>query len=61
MKAVGSVERKMLARKNGYLKYWNNNWKGKRAGRHMERRNVDILCLRETKWKGSKARNIADG
>ena len=24
----------------------------------MERRNVDILCLQETKWKGSKARNI---
>ena len=27
----------------------------------MERRNVDILCLQETKWKGSKARNIGDG
>ena len=24
----------------------------------MERRNVDIPCLQETKWKGSKARNI---
>ena len=24
----------------------------------LERRNVDILCLQETKWKGSKARNI---
>ena len=24
----------------------------------MERRNVDILCLQETKWKGNKARNI---
>ena len=24
----------------------------------MEGRNVDILCLQETKWKGSKARNI---
>ena len=24
----------------------------------MERRNVDILCLQETKWKDSKARNI---
>ena len=24
----------------------------------MDRRNVDILCLQETKWKGSKARNI---
>ena len=27
----------------------------------MEQRNVDILCLKETKWKGSKARNIGDG
>ena len=24
----------------------------------MERRNEDILCLQETKWKGSKARDI---
>ena len=24
----------------------------------MERRNVDMLCLQETKWKESKARNI---
>ena len=24
----------------------------------MEQRNVDILCPQETKWKGSKARNI---
>ena len=27
----------------------------------MERRNADILCLQETKWKGSKARNIGGG
>ena len=27
----------------------------------MEPRNVDILCLQETKWKGSKARNIGGG
>ena len=27
----------------------------------MERRNVDILCLQETKRKGSTARNIGDG
>ena len=24
----------------------------------MEKRNVDILCLQEAKWKGSKGRNI---
>ena len=27
----------------------------------MERRNVDILCQQETKWKNSKARNIGGG
>ena len=27
----------------------------------MERRNVDILGLQETKWEGSKARNIGGG
>ena len=27
----------------------------------MERRNVEILCLQETRWKGSKARNIGGG
>ena len=27
----------------------------------MEQRNVDILCLQKTKWKGSKARNIGGG
>ena len=32
--AVRSVERKTLTHKGGYLKYWNNDWKGKRAGRY---------------------------
>ena len=27
----------------------------------IEQRNVDILCLQETKWIGSKARNIGGG
>ena len=27
----------------------------------MEKRNVDILCLQKTKWKGSKVRNIGGG
>ena len=27
----------------------------------MEQKNVDILCLQKTKWKGSKARNIGGG
>ena len=27
----------------------------------MKQSNVNILCLQETKWKGSKARNIGGG
>ena len=32
--AVRSMERKMLTHKGGYFKYWNDDWKGKRAGRY---------------------------
>ena len=28
------MERKTLTHKGGYLKYWNNDWKGKRADRY---------------------------
>ena len=35
--------------------------RGREQADIMERRNVDILCLQETKWKGSKARNIGGG
>ena len=35
--------------------------RGRELADMMERRNVDILCLPETKWKGSKARNIGGG
>ena len=35
--------------------------RGRELADIMERRNVDILCLQETKWKGSKARNIGGG
>ena len=38
-----------------------NIGRGRELADMMERRNVDILCLRETKWKGSKARNIGGG
>ena len=44
-----SVETETLTRKGGYLKYWDNDWKGKELADLMERRNVDILCLQETK------------
>ena len=35
--------------------------RGRELADMMKRRNVDILCLQETKWKGSKARNIGGG
>ena len=35
--------------------------KGRELADLMEQRNVDILCLHKTKWKGSKARNIGGG
>ena len=42
--------------KNRQKQYW-----GRELADMMERRNVEILCLQETKWKGSKARNIGGG
>ena len=35
--------------------------RGRELADMMEQWNVDILCLQETKWKGSKARNIGGG
>ncbi|KAI5628101.1 hypothetical protein C0J50_8339 [Silurus asotus] len=35
--------------------------KGREVADMMERRKVDMLCVQETKWKGSKARNIGGG
>ena len=35
--------------------------RGREPAGIMERRNVDILCLQETKWKGRKARKIGGG
>ena len=35
-KAARSGQRKTLTHKGGYLKYWNDDWKGKRAGRYDE-------------------------
>ena len=35
--------------------------RGRELADIMEQRNIDILCLQETKWKGSKARNIGGG
>ena len=35
--------------------------RGRELADLMKQRNIDILCLQETKWKGSEARNIGDG
>lgn len=35
--------------------------KGRELADMMEWRKVDILCVQETKWKGSKARSIGGG
>ncbi|KAK3575200.1 hypothetical protein QTP86_020898, partial [Hemibagrus guttatus] len=35
--------------------------KGRELADVMERRKVDILCVQETRWKGSKARSIGAG
>ncbi|KAK3535077.1 hypothetical protein QTP70_003027 [Hemibagrus guttatus] len=35
--------------------------KGRELADMMERRKVDILCVQETRWKGSKARGIGAG
>ncbi|KAK3552305.1 hypothetical protein QTP86_010101 [Hemibagrus guttatus] len=35
--------------------------KGREPADVMERRKVDILCVQETRWKGSKARSIGAG
>ncbi|KAK3508080.1 hypothetical protein QTP70_012389 [Hemibagrus guttatus] len=38
-----------------------NERKGRELADMMERRKVDILCVQETRWKGSKARSIGAG
>ncbi|KAK3522609.1 hypothetical protein QTP86_027162 [Hemibagrus guttatus] len=44
---------------------WNKKCSSKGKGREladmMERRKVDILCVQETRWKGSKAHSIGAG
>ena len=35
--------------------------RGRELADMMKRKNVDILCLQKTKWKGSKVRKIGDG
>ena len=47
--------------KVGTLNVGTMTGKGRELAEMMVKRKVDILCVQETKWKGSKARNIGDG
>ena len=55
------MERRCSLIKVGTLNIGTMTGRGRELADMMERRNVDILCLQETKWKGSKARNIGGG
>ncbi|KAK3572394.1 hypothetical protein QTP86_032615, partial [Hemibagrus guttatus] len=45
----------------GTLNVGTKTGKGRELADVMERRKVDILCVQETRWKGSKARSIGAG
>ena len=53
-------ERRSLIRV-GTLNIGTMTGRGRELADMMERRNVDILCPQETKWKDSKERNIGGG
>ena len=48
----------MLTHKGGTLNIGTMTGRGRELADVMERKNVDMLCLQETKWKGNKVRNI---
>ena len=51
----------MHSHKGGYLKYRTMTGRERKLADMMEQRNINVLCLQKTKWKGSKARNIESG
>ena len=59
-KQKGRMGRKMEA-KVGALNVGTRTGKGRELAEMMVKRKLDILCVQETKWKGSKAKNIGDG
>ncbi|KAK3531746.1 hypothetical protein QTP70_027292 [Hemibagrus guttatus] len=52
---------KSVGRRIGTLNVGTMTGKGRELADMMERRKVDILCVQETRWKGSKARSIRAG
>ena len=45
----------------GTLNVGTMSGRGREVADMMERRKLDLLCVQETKWKGSKARNLGGG
>ena len=64
-KHVRDKQKRRMGRKMevkvGTLNVGTMTGKGRELAEMMVKRKVDILCVQETKWKGSKARNIGDG
>ncbi|KAK3549709.1 hypothetical protein QTP86_007157 [Hemibagrus guttatus] len=52
---------KSVGQRIGTLNVGTMTGKGRELADMMERRKVDILCVQETRWKGSKARSIGAG
>ena len=50
-----------VALRVGTLNVGTMTGKGREVADMMERRKLDILCVQETRWKGSKARNLGGG
>ncbi|KAK3552764.1 hypothetical protein QTP86_022339, partial [Hemibagrus guttatus] len=59
-KLITSMPRRIEAR-IGTLNVGTMTGKGRELADMMERRKVDILCVQETRWKGSKACTIGAG
>jgi len=50
-----------VALKIGTLNVGSMTGRGREVAAMMENRQIDILCVQETKWKGSKAKNLGGG
>ena len=53
--------RRKMEVKVGTLNVGTMTGKGRELAEMMVKRKVDIICVQETKWKGSTARNVGDG
>ena len=64
-KHVRDKQKRRMGRKMevnvGTLNVGTMTGKGRGLAEMMVKRKVDIICVQETKWKGSNARNIGDG